>query len=65
MDPSGCRAVPAGFQSLIDLTGYQIDRRYAEYTVADAIRALDDLRGGGVEGAALLVPAPSSPAHAL
>ena len=65
MDPLACWLAPAGFQSLIDLTGYQIDGGSAEYTGAEANRVLDDRRGGRVEGAALPVPAPDSPAHAL
>ena len=65
MDLSGCWVAPAGFQSLIDLTGTQIDAGSAEYTGAEANRVPDDRRGGGVEGAAFAVPLPDSPAHAL
>jgi len=65
MDLSGCWVAPAGFQSLIDLTGHPIDGGSAEYTGAEANRVLDDRRGGRVEGAALPVPAPDSPAYAL
>jgi len=64
MDLSGCWVAPAGFQSLIDLTGTQIDAGSAEYTGAEANRVPDDRRGG-IEGAALPVPAPDSPAYAL
>jgi len=64
MDPLACWLAPAGFQSLIDWTGYQIDGGSAEYTVAEANRVLDDPRGG-VEGARLLGPAPDPPARAL
>jgi len=49
---------------LIDLTGTQIDAGSAEYTGAEANRVPDDRRGG-IEGAALPVPAPDSPAYAL
>ena len=58
-----CDYCRSGHEDLCDrarFTGYQIDGGYAELTVADPLadanRALGDLRNGALQGAAVLVP---------